>query len=294
MKKLTLFFFGSIFIVMPILVFSQTQEIKDLVIIETKDGNEFIGTIVSEDEEKIILKTEVLGEITIKKAVIVKRRVVKSTNLVEGVLWDDNPQSSRYLWTPNGYGLNEGEGYYQNIWVLYNQFSYGFSNYFSMSVGLIPLFLFQAGVTPMWIVPKFSLPIVEDKVNMAAGAFIGALAGESEAGFGIVFGTLTLGDRNKNLNFGFGWGYAGGDWANKPIINVSGVARVSARGYLLTENYYIPVEDYPLVILSGGYRFMTKKVAIDFGLYIPISSEMDGFVGIPIVGLTIPFGGSSN
>lgn len=294
MKRILEILLVAIFIAIPLMILAQEQEQVKLVKIETKDGNEFVGTIINEDSTKIILKTDMLGELTISKNLIVRRKEIESSKIVEGELWDDNPQSSRYLWTPNGYGLKQGEGYYQNIWVLYNQFSFGFTNHFSMSFGLIPLFLFQAGVTPMWLVPKFSIPIKEEKINISAGAFVGVLAGESESGFGIVFSTLTLGDRNKNINLGVGWGYAAGNWAKSPIINVSGISRISARGYLMTENYYITIENEYLLLLSGGYRYMAKKVAIDFGLYVPFGPEMDGFVGIPLVGLTIPFGGNQN
>ncbi len=280
-----------VFVLISFITYSQIEESQELVKIETKDGNEFVGVILDEDDERVLLKTEVLGDISIRKEVIVRRRIIESTKIVEGELWDDNPQSSRYLWTPNGYGLKEGEGYYQNIWVLYNQISFGFTDHFSISAGIIPLFFFGAEVLgPVWVVPKFSIPIQKDAVNMSAGAFIGTVPGESETGFGIVFSTLTIGDRNNNWNFGFGWGYAGGEWAERPIINISGMHRMSARGYFLTENYYLSFFDEGLVLLSAGYRYMAKKVAIDFGLYIPFYSDMDIFLAFPIVGVTIPFG----
>lgn len=263
------------------------QESQKLTKIETKDGNEFVGILMSEDSVKVVLQTEALGEINIKKDVIKKRTEIDPSKIIGGELWDDNPQATRYLWTPNGYGLKAGEGYYQNIWVLYNQVSVGMSENFSMSAGIIPLFFFALDFSPVWIVPKFSIPLAKDKVNMSAGAFVGTILGESESGFGIVFSTLTLGNRNNNWNFGLGWGYAGGEWADRPIINISGMARGSAHGYFLTENYYIPQAE--MVLLSGGYRYMAKNVGIDFGLYLPISSEVGDFIVFPLLGITIPF-----
>jgi RNase P/RNase MRP subunit p29 len=258
------------------------EETQKLFKIETKDGNEFIGTIVSEDENSIVLKTQLLGEITIKREVIVSIREVDRSKIVEGVLWDDNPQSSRYLWTPNGYGLKKGEGYYQNIWVLYNQVSFGLSDYFSLSGGTIPIFLLSFGESsPIWIVPKLSIPIKREKVNISAGAFMGTVLGETETGFGIVFSTLTLGDRNLNANFGIGWGYAMGEWAENPIFNLSGIVRLTSKGYLMTENYYI----LDAVIISAGYRYMVKKVGLDFGIYLFLEEAF----ALPIVGVTIPF-----
>lgn len=287
MKTLTSFI-ALLFV--SLIALSQVQESQSLVKIETRDGNEFVGTIVLEDSEKVIIKTDLLGELTINRTAILRITEIDSSKIVGGELWDDNPQSSRYLWTPNGYGLKEGEGYYQNIWVLYNQVSYGFTNHFSMSAGIIPVFLFGAETLgPVWIVPKFSIPLQKDAVNMSLGAFVGAIPGELDGGFGIVFSTLTLGDRNKNVNFGLGWGYAGSDWADRPIINFSGISRISARGYLMTENYYLSSYGESILILSGGYRYMAKQVGIDFGLYIPLASDMDMFIAFPLVGVTIPF-----
>jgi hypothetical protein len=267
------------------------QEDSTLVKIVTKDQNEFVGIIISEDDEKIILKTDSFGDISIKKDVIIKRTEIDPSKIIGGELWDDNPQATRYLWTPNGYGLKSGEGYYQNIWVLYNQVSLGLSDNFSFSFGIIPLFLFGAGLdaNPLWIVPKVSIPIVEDKVNFSGGAFMGIL-GQSDSGFGILFSTLTIGDRNQNLNFGIGWGYAGGDWGDYPIINLSGMLRVTSRGYLLTENYLLRFgDDSDMTVISFGLRYMVKKVGLDFGLYIPMSNQMDEFFALPVLGVTIPF-----
>lgn len=290
MKTKAIFFIAALVFT----VFSQinAQNKANLLKIETKDGNEFVGILVSEDDEKLVINTENFGEISLRKNIIVKRSEVESSKLIEGVLWDDNPQATRYLWTPNGYGLKAGEGYYQNIWVFYNQLSYGFTNMFSVSAGTIPLFLFGAeGYTPVWIVPKFSFPIEKDKVNLGAGIFAGTVLGVSESNFGIAFGTLTLGDRNRNLSLALGWGYSTVGWADKPVINLSGMARVTSRGYFLTENYYMPFGgEFDMLVLSFGYRYVIKKVGLDFGLYLPFAKDMDGLYGLPTVGVTVPFG----
>jgi len=58
-------------------------------------------------------------------------------------------------------GLHKGEGYYQNIWVFWNQASFGVTENFSLGFGIIPLFLFggEAGqYSPIWVVPKLSYP----------------------------------------------------------------------------------------------------------------------------------------
>lgn len=271
-------------------VHSQATNDSIMVKIETKDGNEFIGRIISEDKAHLVLYTNELGQLDIPIGFIKTRTVVNASRMVEGSLWFDNPQSSRYFWSPNGYGLKKGEGYYQNIWVLYNQVSVGVTDYFSIGAGTVPLFLFAGSSTPIWVIPKFSFPIVKDKFNLGIGVIAGVVAGESNAGFGILYGVATVGSRDHNLNLGLGWGYAGGSWSDKPIITLSGMTRIGPKGYLLTENYYINLGSESVGILSFGGRSFVRKVGIDYMLAIPISPNMDGFVAFPVLGITVPFG----
>jgi len=122
--------------------------------IKTKDGNTFLGEIRLEDDDKIILLTDKLGEISIQKTDIVSRERVNVSRIVGGELWFENPQNTRYFFSPNGYGIRQGEAYYQNVWVFFNQVTVGVTDNVSMSVGVVPLFLIMGGSTPVWINPK--------------------------------------------------------------------------------------------------------------------------------------------
>ncbi len=269
--------------------FSQTTSDSTLVNIETLDGNEFMGQIVREDSLKIVLKTEKLGEISIFKADIKKFNIVEVQQIKDGKYWFPNPQSTRYFWSPNGYGLKKSEGYYQNIWVLWNQFAYGLTDNFSIGAGVIPLFLFSVP-TPVFATAKFSVPIVEEKFNIAAGAIVGTVAGEAETGFGILYGLATLGSPDANVTFGMGYGFAGGGWAQSPAININGMFRVSNRGYLITENYILSGGGETFVLITVGGRSIIKKAALDYGLVIPSGGDIGVFIAIPWLGFTIPFG----
>lgn len=268
---------------------SQTTNDTTLVNIETVDGNEFIGQIVSEDSLKIVVKTEKLGEISIFRSDIKRQEILEVQQIKEGKYWFPNPQSTRYLWSPNGYGLKQGEGYYQNIWVLWNQFAYGLSDNFSIGGGIIPLFLFGGTPTPVFITAKFSIPVVENKFNIGAGAIAGTILGEEETGFGILYGLSTFGTPDNNVTVGMGYGFAGGEWASSPMININGMFRVSSRGYFITENYYINAGGENVVLITLGGRSIIKKAALDYGLVIPIA-DIGQFVAIPWLGFTVPFG----
>jgi hypothetical protein len=282
---------GLILLSLSITVFVHAQQSDTtLVRIETTDGNEFIGNIVEENTQNIVLKTNNLGEITIQKSNIKSRKDIQSQEFKEGKLWFANPQSTKYFWAPNAYGLKKGEGYYQNIYVLWNQFTYGVSNNFSLGAGVIPTFLFAGAPTPVFATLKASIPIQKDKFNLAAGAIVGTVLGGDVGAFGILYGTSTLGTPDNNVSIGLGYGFAEGELASSPLINISGLFRVSSRGYILTENYYIQIDGVGGGLISLGGRWIIKKAALDFALAIPVAPDMDTFIAIPLIGFTIPFG----
>ncbi len=258
--------------------------------VETLDGNEYIGIILEQTTETIRIKTDKLGEISIPRAEIKRITQLTATKSKDGTYWLDNPQATRYFWAPNGYSLKKGEGYYQNVWVLFNQAVYGLTDHFSAGVGVMPLFLFGGASTPAWITAKFSVPVVKDKFNMGAGALIGTVIGEEDAGFGILYGITTIGSKDQNLNIGLGWGFAGREMAKNPTVNIGGMIRTGAKGYFITENYFIGTPDNFIVLMSVGGRRIIQRAGLDFGAFIPIGADIDSFVAIPWLGLTIPFG----
>ncbi len=258
--------------------------------VETLDGNVFTGSLISQDSLSVSLKTDKLGALTFQRADIKSFKELKGVVQADGRIWLPNPQSARYFWAPNGYGLDKGEGYYQNIWILYNQVSVGLSKNFSIGAGMLPLFLFGGAPTPVFLVPKFSFPLVKEKVNLGAGAFLGTVLGEETGVFGLLYGTSTFGSRDKNLSVGLAYGFACDQMMDVPIINISGMVRVGPRGYLLTENYIIAAEGETVVFMSLGGRTIFRNVGLDYSLWMPFFSDMGTFVAMPFLGITLPIG----
>lgn len=256
--------------------------------VETVEGNVFFGYLVSEDDQSVTLNTETVGEITVQRENIRSMNQIDPDRIKNGSYWYDNPQATRYFFAPNAIGVQKGRGYYQNTWIFFNNVNYGISDHFSLGGGIVPTFLFGASSTPVWILPKVSIPVSNDKVHLGAGAMIGGLIGSETESLGLFYGVGTLGDRDKNLTVGIGYGYAGDEISRTPLINISGMTRVSRRLYLLTENYFIP-EAEAGGILSVGARWTTEKLAVDFGLFRPTDGGGD-LIGIPWLGVTIPFG----
>jgi hypothetical protein len=272
-------------------VFGYAQSERDSIYrVITNDKNEYLGRLVKRDSVSVTLMTDKLGEITIKTADIKSIMAVDTRKLVDGQYWYENPQATRYFWAPSGYGLRKGEGYYQNVWVFFNQVSYGFTDHLTVGAGIVPLFLFAGSSTPVWITPKLSIPIVKDKFNLGVGALVGTVLGEEESGFGILYGSGTVGSRDRNFTLGLGWGYAGGEFAGTPTINFSGTYRVARGWYLLTENYYFDLGDEdPFALISFGARYAARNIGVDFGLFVPIG-DIGSSIFAPWLGIAVPFG----
>ena len=258
--------------------------------IETKDGNIYIGNVITQDSLTLTLKTDRLGVIKIPLSDIKSRVELSETKKVEGRFWLPNPQSSRYFWAPNGYGLEKGSAYYQNIWILYNQVSVGITNNFSIGAGMLPLFLFAGAPTPIFFVPKISVPVVRDKFNVGTGAFIGTVLGEDTGWFGLLYGTTTFGSRDRNVSLGMAYGFSQDQWMQRPLWNLSTMFRTGPKGYFITENYLVANSDDILVLVSLGGRSIIRNIGLDYSLWLPFSSEMDSFVAIPFLGITVPIG----
>jgi len=257
--------------------------------VETVDGSVFTGSLVHEDEETIVLLTESLGEITLRRVNIRSMTEIEPSRVRDDGYWFENPQSTRYFFAPNAIGIRSGTGYYQNAWILFNNVNWGVTDYFSIGAGAMPLFLFGVP-TPLWILPKVSVPLVAGRVYVGGGAMLGGLVGEDSYSAGLLYGVATVGDRDRNVTVGFAYGYGGGEVSNTPVINVSGMARLSRTMYVVSENYFVSDADDFDGLLSIGLRWARESVAIDFGLFRPLA-DTDDLIALPWLGVTLPIGG---
>ena len=299
MKKLFLSFLIIFFFMVN--AFSQKDTISDLfkispndsvyVEIETTRGNMYSGLIVNTNPKYIEIETEPMVILRIPRLKILDYEILDEHKLKKSDFYFENPHATRYFYGPNGYGLKKGTGYYQNLWVMFNQVSYGFSDYFSMGTGVIPLFLFAGTPTPVWITPKFSIPLKKDKFNLGAGALAATVVGEDQASFGIAYGTITYGSRDRNGTLGAGWTYTTDGFGQYPTISLSGMYRIGQKGYLVTENYLISTQYETIGVISAGGRTVQKRLAVDYGLVVPIG--VGEFFALPWLSITLPLGGNT-
>lgn len=280
-------------VLMGFIVVAQDKPSPKIYNLETRDGNSYEGTVVERDSTRLIFDAGRLGKISLLQSDIRKMTLLDPARMKRGRYWFENPQSTRYFFSPNGYGLKKGEGYYQNIWVLMNSFAVGLNDYVSLGGGTIPLFLFGGTPTPVWVTAKISLPVAKNKFNVAAGVLAATAVGGGvdNGSIGILYGIATAGPRDRNISLGIGYGFAGGSISSTPVINLNGMYRVGQRSYLLTENYYFSDGSSGALLLMYGARQLIGGVGLDYGLMTPVGNGTDSFVAAPWLGITIPFGG---
>ena len=78
-------------------LFAQPETDSTLVRIETRDGNEYVGRIISQNAGKVVLFTQNLGEISILTRDIVAQKSILPEQVKDGEIWFPNPQATRYF-----------------------------------------------------------------------------------------------------------------------------------------------------------------------------------------------------
>ena len=249
----------------------------------TKDGNRYYGTILSQDQTILRLRTDQLGQVDIPVGQI--RSMEPATGQGRG----EAPMhllSTRYFLLPNALGLRRGEGYYQNAGLSYNQVNFGITNNFELGGGA---FLF---LPALWITPKLSVPLAP-RLHLGVGAWVGAFLINLNGGapvFGLAYTNLTAGTRNANLTAGLGFGFAGGDLARVPVVQVGGLLRVAPKWYLMAENYLLLAEGSGGALLLPGARYVGRTISLDGGLLVPalvIGGDTGFLLALPWFSLSV-------
>ncbi len=167
-------------------------------IVETVDGNIFMGTIISQDAKEVLILTKDRGEISIPKYQVKSIKELEAGQLnSKGEYVPSEVFSTRYFITTNALPLDKGENYI--LWNLFGpEFHWGVADNFGLGI------MTTWGGVPIIGTAKYSI-----KLGDKASFGIGLLAGTGSWIFprfgGVLpFGALTIGDRRANLNFSGG------------------------------------------------------------------------------------------
>jgi len=250
-----------------------------------KSGREITGFLIGQDSLRVWLRTQDGLKIEISKRNIESVAEVKS-----GKYGFDDPNYSRLLFSPTGWPLGKGHGYFSDTYVFFPSVAYGLTDNLSLLGGfsVFPGVSFRDQI--YFLAPRIGTRF--EKGAISAGLLW--ISAGKEHRYGIVYGVGSVGERDRSLTFGIGFGYASkesGYEISNPIFLIGGNLRLSSHISLLTENWIIT--GHPFDIESEPYslalRFFGRRLSVDLGVVFNYSILKEGFP-IPWLSFAYHFG----
>lgn len=237
-----------------------------LVTITLRDSQLLRGHVIAETAEHIILRLVSGGEVVVAHADI--RSIVRDDPSVYVSptleIHKHDPNRTRYLFSPSGFMLRQGEGYFSQTELVASTLGYGVTDWLNIQVGsILPAML--GGGTNFIFGARVGVPL-SDRLHIAAG--VHALSIPGEGVFGIASGQLTLGTPRAHATVSAGYPFVVDDYGEdhgEMLLTLSGSVRMSKHMALVTENWVVPNDDHD-VIASFATRFMGEHSAVDVGL----------------------------
>ncbi len=193
-----------------------------------------------------------------------------------------DPTYTRLFFTPTAFTLRAGEGYFSVYEVIFPSLTVGLTGFADIAggVSMAP----GASDQFFYLAPKLKF-FHQGNFAVAAGAIYTAPLKEFSGGGGFVYGVFTVGNRNSSFTFGLAWPFIKTDISDKSVILLGGSLPLSRNLKFITENYIFPGGSS---LLSGGFRFYTGKLSVDFALAYP-TGQHGGFPFIPWLGFSYKF-----
>jgi len=125
----------------------------EIVKISLEDGSVLIGQIVSENNNAIVIKTNSGIKNEIPKVEIKKRKIV-TDKLVEGEMWESDPNKTRLFFSPTSRALDRSEGYFAIYELFFPFLAVGVTDNLTLS-GSVLLFP-GADSQLLYVAPKYT------------------------------------------------------------------------------------------------------------------------------------------
>ena len=226
-------------------------------VFEFRDGTITIATFLREAEGNIYIRDLNKEELYIPKIMIAQIHIVSKDNVKGDEYWFPNLHETRYFFSPTGFGLEPGEGYYNHSFWLLWQAQWGITKNFSVGGGTSII-----GI-PSTLNAKFNGKI-SDAVNGAFGWFwVGDLFGISGDLFYTIvnmpYGIITFGNKENNATFGAGVNLSD-EWSNdNPIVlNLGATFRASRRFAFIAEGWIFQPGSNASFLGGPGIRYFRK------------------------------------
>lgn len=194
--------FSTLLLLFATMSISFAQPDNDKKVVLLTNGNEYTGTIISDDGREMLFESTTVGKIYIKKTDIKSIKPFREDDFV--IINDEkvksNAFSTRYSFTTNALPIKKRENYYMlNLWG--PEFHIAVADNFN--VGVMTTWI----GSPFAIAAKYSFQTKNPKLNFSLGEIAGNGGYiDPSSVISLSFGNVTYGDRDRNITFGAGFG----------------------------------------------------------------------------------------
>ena len=211
--------------------------------------------------------------------------------------WRPNANPYKYLLGNSAMPMEQFTGYYQNVWIFFNNVAFAFTDWFSLSAGFEIISILAQGQGPFIynINPKITFPVIDRLYVGGNIMYINTIRRPEDFAFdGIASlnGFATYGTTNHNVTAALGWGWFNGEFSSEPVISVSGMTRVSDKIGFVSENWIVPnvgQDGGYYGVFSYGIRFLGDNTAIDLAFVNNADIADALIIGIPFLDFVVGF-----
>jgi hypothetical protein len=228
--------------------------------IKLKDGTVIKGVIKSQNQQMMKIETLNLGTIDVNMQTVAS----VSSNTANSSNDELYVSPNQYFYSNSAFMLKEKAVELQNIYGLYNNFEFGISKNFSLSVGgvLIPTFTYL----PVLFGAKYGTQITKD-VGIFISSKNAAVLGNGSGIVGAISPGITLGNPFSNVSLGVSWLYAtGSGLTSTPSISLAGSFKLSEKIAFITDNVFLNGISSSNILYSLGLKTFGKRKSFGFGV----------------------------
>ncbi len=259
-----------------------TKETNKQAEVILKDGNVFRGAILAENDSLVKIQSELAGELSIKRSLILEIKYLKSKSTGSNQVYIN--LASRYFYSPSAINMKKGDGYYQNTMLILNSFNYAFTDYFTLGGGFEIISLLTKHPI-FFVTPKVSFKATTNLYLGAGLLYVHVPFSEGNSNLAVAFANTTYGNPDHNITMNIGTNLASG---GAPVVTLSGFTRIGTRFGLMTENWIITGDNNYALYTCGG-RVIGRKNMFDFGLVSNKDIIKSDILAIPFISYTLRF-----
>ena len=234
-------------------------------VITTMNGGIFVGPIITDNAQVLVVKTNDRGEVSIPKYQVKSMKELEEGQLnKDGEYVSDPLFATRYFITTNSFPMKKGDNY-TSLNLFGPEFHFGVGDKFG--IGVMTSWL---GV-PIIGTVKYSINLGET-ANLGIGALVGTGSWASPEFFGALpFGTLTFGTRKSNINFSGGYGVVafGNDPESQALFSIAGAIGNGGKVSFVFDSFILPITQTQSTFNPNTGNVTRSTYKAIFALIIP-------------------------